>query len=114
MCNDLNTSLMEGAVVQISEIVAEKKTCELAIRNERHFIDPVSGAWKTAASVFPAVVVGPVADACLMYLKKGRRVRVVGRLKQYRWKDKDGHWSEKTCILAEHVEFAAAKEDKNA
>jgi len=48
---------------------------------------------------------GKVAESCNDYLIKGRGVRVVGRIKQYRWDDEDrGHQS---CIIivAEHVEF---------
>ncbi|RKX84665.1 MAG: single-stranded DNA-binding protein, partial [Spirochaetes bacterium] len=37
--------------------------------------------------------------------KKGRGVRVVGRIKQDRWKDQDDKSREKFKIVAEHVEF---------
>ena len=36
---------------------------------------------------------------------KGRGVRVVGRLKQSRWKTTDGRAMSKICIVAEHVDF---------
>jgi single-strand DNA-binding protein len=46
-----------------------------------------------------------LADSCNQYLKKGRGVRVVGRIKQDRWKDQDDKNHEKFKIVAEHVEF---------
>lgn len=48
---------------------------------------------------------GGLAEGCLNYLKKGRGVRVVGRLRQERWEDKEGGKREKIIVVAEHVEF---------
>ena len=46
-----------------------------------------------------------LAEVCGEYLKKGRGVRVVGRLKQDRWTDADGKPHSRIFIVAEHVEF---------
>ena len=46
-----------------------------------------------------------LAEVCGEYLKKGRGVRVVGRLKQDRWTDPDGKPHSRILIVAEHVEF---------
>jgi single-strand DNA-binding protein len=46
-----------------------------------------------------------LAEVCGEYLKKGRGVRVVGRLKQDRWADPDGKARSRILIVAEHVEF---------
>lgn len=48
---------------------------------------------------------GVLAKSCLQYLQKGRGVRVVGRLRQERWADKDGTNRERIVVVAEHVEF---------
>lgn len=40
---------------------------------------------------------------------KGRGVRVVGRLRQERWEDKEGGKREKIIVVAEHVEFKPAE-----
>ena len=48
---------------------------------------------------------GGLAEGCLNYLKKGRGVRVVGRLRQERWEDKEGGNRERIFVVAEHVEF---------
>ena len=46
-----------------------------------------------------------LAEVCGEYLKKGRGVRVVGRLKQDRWTDADGKRHSRIEIVTEHVEF---------
>jgi single-strand DNA-binding protein len=46
-----------------------------------------------------------LAEVCGEYLKKGRGVRVVGRLKQDRWTSPEGQGRSKVSIVAEHVEF---------
>jgi len=46
-----------------------------------------------------------LAEVCAEYLKKGRGVRVVGRLKQDKWTDADGKPHSRVHIVAEHVEF---------
>ena len=64
-----------------------------------------------------------LAEVCAEYLKKGRGVRVVGRLKQDKWTDADGKPHSRVLIVAEHVEFKpqikkdgepAAEEEKPA
>jgi len=49
--------------------------------------------------------VGTARGGVWEYLKKGRGVRVVGRLKQDRWTDADGKPHSRIFIVAEHVEF---------
>lgn len=48
---------------------------------------------------------GKVAEYCEKYTTKGRGVRVVGRLKQNRWKDSDGKNVSKVFVVAEHLEY---------
>jgi single-strand DNA-binding protein len=50
-----------------------------------------------------------LAEVCGEYLKKGRGVRVVGRLKQDRWTDPEGKAHSRVEIVAEHVEFKPQK-----
>ena len=54
-----------------------------------------------------------LAEVCGEYLKKGRGVRVVGRLKQDRWTDADGKGHSKIFIVAEHVEFKPQMKGKD-
>ena len=52
--------------------------------------------------------------ACSQNLKKGRGVRVVGRLKQDRWTDAAGKLRSRVMIVAEHVEFKPVKKELQA
>ncbi len=38
-------------------------------------------------------------------LKKGKGIRVIGKLNQWRWKDDDGKSFSKISIVASHIEF---------
>jgi single-strand DNA-binding protein len=46
-----------------------------------------------------------LAEHCYNQGRKGRGVRVVGRLKQDRWNGTDGKPHSRVAIVAEHVEF---------
>jgi single-strand DNA-binding protein len=46
-----------------------------------------------------------LAQNCGEVGRKGRGIRVVGRLKQNRWSDAVGNNRSKVIIVAEHVEF---------
>jgi single-strand DNA-binding protein len=48
---------------------------------------------------------GKLANACANHGRKGRGVRVVGRLKQDRWTGSDGKSHNRIAIVAEHVEY---------
>jgi single-strand DNA-binding protein len=55
-----------------------------------------------------------LAEVCGEYLKKGRGVRVVGRLKQDRWTDPDGKPHSRIIVIAEHVEFKPQFKNKDS
>jgi single-strand DNA-binding protein len=46
-----------------------------------------------------------LAENCYNLGRKGRGIRVVGRLKQDRWAGADGKPRSRVTIVAEHVEF---------
>ena len=65
-------------------------------------------------SYFDVTTWARLAEVCGEYLKKGRGVRVVGRLKQDRWTSPEGQTRSKITIVAEHVEFKPqVKKDKD-
>ena len=108
--NNLNTVLIEGQLTRDPELgnaPAQVQMCRLTLANNRYFKGK-ENEWVQDASYFTVYVYGKVATSCLTYLKKGRGVRIVGRLKQLTWQTK-GMYSEKIIILAEHIEFQPAK-----
>ena len=54
-----------------------------------------------------------LAEVCGEYLKTGRGVRVVGRLRQDRWTDQEGTLHSRVSIVAEHVEFKPQFKNKD-
>ena len=107
--NNLNTVLIEGLLTRDPELgnaPAQVQMCRLSLANNRYFRGKEK--WEQEASYFTVYVYGKVAGACLTYLKKGRGVRIVGRLKQLTWRT-GGLQSEKIIILAEHIEFQPPK-----
>lgn len=108
--NNLNTVLIEGLLTRDPELgnaPAQVQMCRLSLANNRYF-KVKEEKWTQDASYFTVYVYGKVAGACLKYLKKGRGVRIVGRLKQITWHE-GGIYSEKIIILAEHIEFQPPK-----
>ena len=111
--NNLNTVLIEGQLTKDPILVpspAQTQMCRMSLANNRYYLDK-DGNWKQNPSYFTVHVYGPVASACVSRLKKGRGVRVVGRLNQYSWKDQ-GFWHEKISIIAEHIEFQPVKKSE--
>lgn len=60
-------------------------------------------------SCFEVEGFGSLAESMKEYCMKGRGVRIVGRLKQNRWRDGDGVERGKVFVVAEHVEFKPFK-----
>jgi single-strand DNA-binding protein len=104
--NNLNSVLIEGNLVRDPELSYTPKgtaVCKFSVGCNRQ--------WKQdeevqkEVSFFDVSTWTRLAEVCGEYLKKGRGVRVVGRLKQDRWTDPDGKPHSRVLIIAEHVEF---------
>lgn len=108
--NNLNTVLIEGTLTRDPErrqMTTDVTYCRLAVANNRYYADR-TGTWKQETSFFTIHVYGNVAETCMKYLRKGRGIRVVGRLKQYRFQN-DGMAREMVYVIAEHIEFQPDK-----
>ncbi len=111
--NNLNSVLLEGNLVKDPElaVVGELKheLAKFTIAVNRYYKD--SGGTSKQEVMFIGVDAwGTLGKNCLTYLTKGRGVRVVGRLRQDRWNDRDGAYRDRIYVVAEHVEF---KRDRN-
>jgi single-strand DNA-binding protein len=78
--------------------------CNFSIAVNRYYRDAENKTIEEV-SYFDVESWGKVAERCGDELAKGRGVRVVGRLKQDRWEDKDSSPRSRVKIVAEHVEF---------
>jgi single-strand DNA-binding protein len=106
MMNNLNSILIEGNLTrdpELSYCSSGTPWCRFSVAVNRYYKQ--DDERKEEVSFIDVSAYGKTAEACAEYLKKGSGVRVVGRLKQDRWKDLDGKSRAKLFIVAEHVEF---------
>ena len=113
--NSLNSVLIEGNLTRDPELKYTPKgtaVCSFAIGCNRSFKQEEE--YHEEVSYVDVTTWSHLAEVCNEYLKKGRGVRVVGRLKQDRWNDPEGNGRSKVYVIAEHVEFKPErkKEDK--
>jgi len=104
--NNLNSILIEGNLVRDPELAYTTKgtaVCKFAVASNRFFKQEEE--MQKEVSFFEVSTWARLAEVCGEYLKKGRGVRVVGRLRQDRWTDPEGKPRSRIEIVAEHVEF---------
>jgi single-strand DNA-binding protein len=105
--NALNQIILEGNVVrqpEKKELSNGTHVCMIPIAVNRRY-KTREGELTDEVSYFDVDTFGNLADVCSEWCPKGRGVRVVGRLKQDRWKNEEGKSRSKVTVIAEHVEF---------
>ena len=106
--NSLNSVLVEGNLTRDPELAYTTKgtaVCKFSIANNRYIRGKEDEKAQEEVSYFDIVAFARLAEVCGEYLKKGRGVRVIGRLKQDRWTDPEGKPRSKVLIIAEHTEW---------
>ena len=106
--NSLNSVLIEGNMVRDPLMRSTPKgtsVCSFSIAANRYYRQ--NSNMEKEVGFFEVEAWGRLAEACTNQGSKGRGVRVVGRLKQYRWTGSDGKNHAKVSIVAEHVEYRA-------
>jgi single-strand DNA-binding protein len=104
--NNLNSILIEGNLVRDPLLRSTPKgtqICVMSLASNRYYKQ--DSGFEREVSFFSVETWAKLAEACYAKGKKGRGVRVVGRLKQSRWSDPDGKPRSRISIVAEHVEF---------
>ncbi|MDR0323073.1 MAG: single-stranded DNA-binding protein [Treponema sp.] len=104
--NNLNSILIEGNLVRDPMLRSTPKgtqVCMMSLASNRYYKQDTG--FEKEVSFFDVETWARLAEACYAKGKKGRGVRVVGRLKQDRWTGTDGKTHSKVAIVAEHVEF---------
>jgi single-strand DNA-binding protein len=114
--NNLNSVLVEGNLTKDPSLKVISTGTAVG-----KFTIAVNRFWKKdnepqeSVSYIDIEVWAGLAETCSQYLKKGRGVRIVGRLEQDRYILDVGTYKEKLKIVAEHVEFKpeySKKQDK--
>ena len=115
--NQLNSLILEGNLVKdavLTEPAPGFKKCAFSIAVNRFFKNRKNED-VNEASFFEVEAYGKMAEYCGEKAKKGRGVRVVGRLKQDTWKDDSGKTVSKIYVVAEHIEYKPVKKtEENA
>jgi len=104
--NNLNSVLIEGNMVRdplLRSTSKGKSVCNFTIASNRYYKQ--NSNFENEVGFFDVEAWGKLGDVCSNLGKKGRGVRVVGRLKQDRWTGSDGKSHNKVAIVAEHVEY---------
>lgn len=104
--NNLNSILVEGNLTRdpvLSETPKGTPVCNFSLASNRFYRS--EDELQKEVSFFDVEVWSRQGEICAGTLKKGRGVRVVGRLKQDRWSDDEGTAHSRVKIVAEHVEF---------
>jgi single-strand DNA-binding protein len=104
--NNLNSILIEGNLVRDPLYRTTPKgthVCTFTLASNRYFKQ--DSGFEKEVGFFDVETWSRLADTCYNQGRKGRGVRVVGRLKQDRWNGPDGKPRTKVSIVAEHVEF---------
>jgi single-strand DNA-binding protein len=104
--NHLNSILIEGSLVRDPLFRTTAKgtaLCTFAIATNRFYKQ--EGNLEKETNFFEIESWTKTAEKMKAQGRKGRGVRVVGRLKQSRWTDTEGKVKSRTYIIAEHIEF---------
>jgi single-strand DNA-binding protein len=104
--NNLNSILIEGNLVRDPEFRSTPKgtpLCTFSLASNRY--SKHDNGMEKEVSFFDVTAWSKLAENCHELGRKGRGVRVVGRLKQDRWNDTEGKAHSKVSIVAEHIEF---------
>ena len=114
--NQLNSIILEGNLVanaELSEPSKGFKVCKFSLGVNR-FTKSLNGESIDEVSFFDVEAYGKLAESCEKNGIKGRGVRVVGRLKQSRWKNNDGKNLSRVYVIAEHIEYKPKFEKKDS
>lgn len=105
--NQLNSIILEGNLVKdsvLTEPTEGFKVCHFTIGVNR-FYKNKNDVGVEEVSYFDVEAYGKTAEYCEKKAKKGRGIRVVGRLKQNVWKDAEEKTQSKIFVVAEHIEY---------
>ena len=100
--NNLNSVLIEGELVA-DPVLLDSKVVRFNIASTR--FHKINDILEKETGYFPVIAGGRLGTTCFETLKKGRVVRVVGRLMQVTSFDEQGNGSMAIVIDSEHVEF---------
>ena len=115
--NAMNQIIIEGNVVRPPVLRETSRGTKVSVMPiaVNHFYRDSSGKDVDEVGFYDIETWGEKFSALMTkYAVQGRGVRVIGRLKQDRWKDENGKSRSKVFIVAEHVDFKPFKKKDSA
>lgn len=107
MVKDFNQAIILGNLTRDPELRYTpngQAVASFAVATNRQWMD-TQGEKKEDVEYHDVVVWGKLAEIVNQYLKKGRKVMIVGRLQTRTWEAQDGTKRSKTEIVATDVNF---------
>lgn len=108
---DLNMVFLMGNLTRDPELRYTpngQAVANFAVATNRSWKD-ADGETKDSAEFTDVVVWGKTAENVANYLKKGRKVHIIGRLQTRSWEAQDGSKRYKTEVVANDVTFLGGK-----
>lgn len=113
---DLNMVFLMGNLTRDPELRYTpngQAVTNFTVATNRRWTDG-EGNQQDSAEFTDVVVWGKMAENVANYLKKGRRVHVIGRLQTRSWEAQDGSKRSKTEVIASDVTFLDRKSDNDS
>lgn len=106
----MNKAILIGNLTRDPELAqtqSGKSVCKFSIAVNRNY---TNADGEKVTDFFTIVTWGGQAENCAKYLKKGRKIAVVGELQNRSYEDKEGVKRTVTEIQAQDVEFLSSAE----
>lgn len=104
-----NLIIVEGNLTRDPEFSYTKNNnamLKFSVANNYVSIDK-DGQKVKEVSYFDVIAFGTLAEVFNKYLRKGKRIIVTGKIRQYRWKTEDGKSRSKMHIWADSIDFVS-------
>lgn len=104
--NTLNSLILEGTITDEVKVntICNSTSGEFTLETKRNYKN-CNGENVEEANNFTVYCYGEIANLMQLQSNKGQGVRIVGRIKQERWKDTEGKVCTKIVVIAEHIEL---------
>jgi single-strand DNA-binding protein len=115
MAKDFNQAIVMGNLTRDPELRSTpsgQSVASFAVATNRSWQD-AAGEKRDDVQYHEIVAWGKLGELASNYLKKGRKVLVVGRLQTRTWEGNDGAKRQKTEIIANDINFVDKMSDSN-
>ena len=112
--NQINSIILEGNLTknpELKELQNGLKVCELSLACNR-YVKNNNNEYTKDVDFFRCECWNSLAEYLCSQGHKGQHIRIVGRLKQNRWKDSSGKEMSNIVIVGEHIVVLKTEPEK--